>query len=192
MLLPFTEEPSVNPEGDAASGSGAPPIMEESGSGSGDTLEPNIITCSSDLSQFVVSGFEQIASSLGVFECSLDSDGSNSTGLLFTIVLPSDEKITVTQEIGNMLLLDYFDAGSIELVVSVCTYTAPMETCDGGDTVELGSVDITVTSHEGRTLPYGENTGDSSFRNVLDGAISISIPQTIPFYSGYYHSLYVS
>ncbi len=190
--MPFTEEPSSTTDSDA-SGSGSPTVVMPmaSGSGSGDMLDPDIITCSNAVSEISASEFDQIGDSLEVFECILDSN-SNSTGLLFTIVI-NNEEIVITQEIANMLLTDFFDPGSYMLNMTVCTYSSPMESeCDGQYMIDLGNVVLMVTPHQGGVFPFGENTGDSSFRGVLDGAISIPIPQTIPFYSGYYHSLYVS
>ena len=189
MLMPFTEEPD-NDNGTVSEGSGGQPPIEGSGSGGG--LEPDIITCSNPADQVIISSFESIATSLNIFECSLDTENSNSTGLLFIIGLPTGETIMVTDEIGSRLLLDEFNEGLIVFTITVCSYTDDMEDCDGEYVVELGSVSVTLTSHQDRLLPYGEVTEDSSFRNVLDGAVSIQLPQTIPFYSTYYHSLYVS
>ncbi len=187
MLMPFTEEPNDN--GDV-SGSGGQPPTEGSGSGGG--LEPDVITCSNRIDQVTISNFETIATLLNIFECSLDTENGNSTGLLFIIGLLNGETITVTEEIGSRLLLDEFNEDLIVFTVTVCTYTDDMEDCDGEYVLELGSVSVTLTSHQDRLLPYGEITEDSSFRNVLDGAVSIPLSETVPFYSNYYHSLYVS
>ena len=185
FLIPFpTEEPTSQSD---SSGSGLSPPIEGSGG-----LELDHIECPSSTNQITVSLFETLTSAVNKFGCRLVTDNNNSTGLLYTLEFQDSDELLITEAVGDMLFVDLgLSPGVMEVMVTVCT-DGGNEDCDGTEYQDLDNVTVTIVAHGDRLFPYGDTLDDESFRDVLDGAVPIVTPERLPFYSNYYHTLYVS
>lgn len=99
------------------------------------------------------------------------------------------------QEASMSPVVSLFGVGlrSVNVSISVCEQSrGGVDACDAISMIEnVGNVTILVQPSTTRLFPYGAVTGDQSFRGILDGAVAIYPPESIPFYANYYRSLYV-
>lgn len=192
MLMPMsTTEPEADyGSGESGIGSGA--------SGSGMDLMPETILCSNPIQTLSVSLFDSISFALESFQCVLlvtplldtNTSEENEPSLLFIVTLPDSNKLYVPQDDPDPPFIDHFDVGVHFIAISACRGMGV--SCDSTQIFVIGNVTISIDSYQRRLFPYGEVMDDEYFRNVLDGAVSIVVPNTIPFWSRYYHTLYVS
>ena len=192
MLMPLpTSEPDEDIlDNGSGFGSGA--------SGSGMDLMPETILCSNPTESLSVSLFDSISSAMGAFQCillvtpMLDTNTSETIepSLLFIVTLQGGNKLYIPQDDPDPPFIDFLDVGIHNVAVSACRGTGV--SCDSMQIFEIGNVTININSYQRRLFPFGDVLNDDSFRNVLDGAVPIVIPETIPFWSRYYHTIYVS
>ena len=149
------------------------------------------ISCTQlELSTITVEIFSLLNTIIDGFECCTTSPRAP---LIFVLAFP-DQRVKVLTEsrADTSLVADVFELGDVSISIHVCG-EGNAGTCDPEiESVRLGEVTVSVMPSTSSAFPYGLHTRDRSFRDVLDGARPMYPPASIPFFSNYYRSLFVS
>ena len=154
-------------------------------------VAPSISCAQLELSTVTTEIFSLLNTITDGFECF--TTNPRSTSLIFVLALPDRrvEVLTETQAYTN-LVADVFGLGDTFISIRVCG-EGRAGTCDPEiESVRLGEVTVSVMPSTSRAFPFGLHARDRSFRGVLDGARPMYPPASIPFFSKYYRSLFVS
>ena len=110
--------------------------------------------------------------------------------LLYIFTFEGQTLVLSASQLSSSLAVEMFGAGETELAITVCEEGERRNCSQDSIAVDVGIVTLSVELSLSGGFPYGR--GDSSFRGVLDGAMAIYPPDSVPFYSSYYRTLYVS
>ena len=143
-----------------------------------------------ELSNVTTEIFSQLSTIVDGFECSTTSQ---TAPLIFMLDF-SDRRVEVrTESQADMsLVADLFGLGNTSVSIRVCVEGSNVSCDPEVETVRLGEVTVSVTPSTSSAFPFGLHARDRSFRGVLDGARPMYPPASIPFFSKYYKSLFVS
>lgn len=100
-------------------------------------------------------------------------------------------------QVINTLVAEWFEEGINLAHIVVCRhdYYSNYNVCASAlnsVSLDLGTIEIILRPNTARLFPFGNLTGDLSFDGVVDGAVEIQPPNSIPFFNSYYRNLYVS
>lgn len=159
-------------------------MIMSSGSGSGETL-PTLITCSPPTTSIdVFSLASEIITCMSV---------PDTATLLYIFTFAGQTIVFSDSQLSSRLAVEMFGAGGAEVAITVCEEGERRSCSQDSIAVDVGVVTLSVELSLTGGFPYGQDLiGDSSFRGVLDGARPIYPPDSVPFYSNYYNTLYVS
>lgn len=190
-LTPLQDEGSgsgtiLSPMGMLGSGSGTSPLTPS---------PPVVVTIScaqqqQPLDNVTTEIFLLLSVVVDGFQC---CSSSSSTSLLFILTFPNQRVEVLTEsQLDFSFVADILERGSTIVSISVCGEGSGGVCNPDIAVVDLGEVTVTVQQSSFSFFPYGPNSRDRSFRDVLDGARPIYPPARIPFFSDYYQSLFVS
>ena len=164
-------------------------------------------TCNDAISSTSVDIFVPMSTLMQVFNC-METENVNpnnylyrfrSVRLLYNLTF-EDREVTLSQsrEVSTTVVADWFREGTNYLNISVCiSNNASTPSCLPSSlsipqAIHLQDIEIYVTQNTSKLFPYGRLTRDFSFHGVTDGSAEYSLPQEIPFFSGYYRSFHAS
>ena len=138
--------------------------------------------------------FEPVSTFIRIFGCRVRQNYDTNIKLLYNFTF-ENRTVILSERVNNTLVADLFMEGSNSPNVSVCMSNySNRDTCNTTAiplTIDLGIVEISVQRNTSRLFPYGTLTRDSSFHGITDGIAEHYFPEEIPFFGGYYRSLYV-
>ena len=159
--------------------------------GSGSGLMSPEITCSPPSPILTTEIFTPLSTLLDSLSCEVTGTYAS---LLYIFDLVDRLELLTEERLLNSFVADVLKRGENTITnITVCFEHRQYGTCDPDlPTTYLEGITISVQPSTDRLFPYGFSTGDNSFRGVLDGAVPIYPPDSVPFYSKYYRRLYVS
>lgn len=162
-----------------------PMDMESSGSGEGSAILPLEITCQP---------FDipiEIFTPLYVLLDSLQCSTPTYQPLLYTLQLGQRRETVAHYGVSDIFVVDFFERGANLVSITVCVQWEGEECHPDSFPVTLDFV-VDVLPNSYRLFPSGYNSrGERSFRGVLDGAVPVYPPESVPFFSKYYRNIYV-
>ena len=165
------------------------PMAFGSGSASGsDIMMPVALdppSCNTTSLSVDVNVFDTIIDSFLKLNCRAVEEG-------YAIVFKSSELgLDLMESDNTAVFVDYFDHSNDPqtFYLEVCNYD--ILNGDVGSCVVI-IVTAVISRHSDRLLPFGGSFSDESVTNADDRSVGIFLSNPIPFWSGYYNSVYVS